>query len=75
MDIDSKNSQVFDCEFKGFQKMKGLQINQKHTVGSCIGAGSFGRVFKLKDTKCVIKITLDFEMMATEIKVLNAMKK
>jgi hypothetical protein len=32
-------------------------------------------VFKVKDTSLVIKISLDFEMMANEIKVLKAMEK
>ena len=67
--------QVIDCGFKGFKSLKGKLINGKYTVGSCIGTGCFGCVFKIIDSQNVIKISTDTEMMANEIKSLNLMQK
>ena len=53
--------------------MKGVEINGKHTIGSCIGVGSFGKVFKVQDTPNVIKISLETSMMANEIRSINIM--
>ena len=71
----SKEDQVIDCKFQGLKSLKGQNIHDKYTVGSCIGIGCFGSVFKVQNSDNVIKISLDTEMMAHEIKTLITMQK
>jgi len=71
----SEDLQVINCRLQGFKSLKGQLINNKYTVGSCIGRGCYGYVFKIEDSQNVIKISTDTEMMANEIKSLITMQK
>ena len=56
MSTIGNTEQEFDYEFQGFNFLKGLKINDKYLVGSCIGKGCYGSVFKVQDSKHAIKI-------------------
>ena len=75
MSTVGNTEQEFDCELQGFKLLKGLKINNKYLVGSCIGKGCYGSVFKVQGSKHAIKIQLDTDMMAFEVKALKAMEK
>ena len=55
--------------------MNGKEIKSKYILESCIGQGNFGCVFKIKGVPYVMKLSLEAEMMAKEIKALIKMEK
>ena len=56
MSTTVSTEQEFDCELQGFKLFKGLKINDKYSVGSCIGKGCYGSVFKVQNSTQAIKI-------------------
>ena len=43
----SNTYQKIDCKMLGYKSIKGYTIDGKHTIGSRIGVGGFGMIFKV----------------------------